>query len=271
MAIGGFINGLRPVNLAKVLLQKAGVAITGPGLQVPMAPVPQPVPSRPFEAVSGPAFSTLVFSRNVAQDGRPINPAAILPSGGNTLYASFEYAGMQDSILWGQVWAVNGQQIAAKKDPWDGGSRGRRTLSLVNQGTLPDGEYHLVLTVNNQVLAEGKVVVGRRVEDTDTQISGKVVDAATRQAIPDVLVIALRPDVRIRDFLQQQRREMMYTSAHTDRTGHFTFPQQLPKGQAYGLVVVARGYRDLAIESALRITANAPEQAEIDPIALQRE
>jgi serine protease Do len=53
--------------------------------------------------------------------------------------------------------------------------------------------------------------------------------------------------------------------------GQFTFPQQLPKGQAYGLIVVARGYRDLAIESALRVSAHAPEHAQLNPIPLQRE
>nr|MBC7243706.1 hypothetical protein [Chloroflexota bacterium] len=44
----------------------------------------------------------------------------------------------------------------------------------------------------------------RRVEDTDTEISGQVVDANTRKGIPDALVIALRPDVRVQDFLRQQ-------------------------------------------------------------------
>jgi len=61
------------------------------------------------------------------------------------------------------------------------------------------------------------------------------------------------------------------TIARTDRSGRFTFPEQLPKGQAYGLIVVGRGYRDLAIESALRISANAPEHAQLNPIPLVRE
>ena len=64
---------------------------------------------------------------------------------------------------------------------------------------------------------------------------------------------------------------MAFTSTRTDRSGRFTFPEQLPKGQAYSVVVVARGYNDLAIESALRVSANAPENAEITPIPLQRE
>jgi len=60
------------------------------------------------------------------------------------------------------------------------------------------------------------------------------------------------------------------TSTKTGRNGRFTFPKQLPKGTAYGLVVVARGYRDMVIEGALRISAHAPERAEINPLGLIR-
>jgi serine protease Do len=270
MAIGGFINGLRPVNLAKVLLQKAGVdaGYKGTTPQIQVQPV-QATPSSGIQRASGPVFAALVFSRDVTDDGRPIDPASLLPSGGTQLFASFEFSGMFNDMIFGEVWVWNGQKIAQKRGPWDLGTSGRRTLSLMNQRGLPDGEYHLMLTVNDQVLAEGKASIGKRVDDTDTQISGQVVSAANKQGIPDVLVIALRPGVHVQDFLQQRAREMIYSSARTDGAGQFTFPQQLLKGQAYGLIVVARGYRDLAIESALRVTANAPEQAQLGAIALQ--
>lgn len=84
-------------------------------------------------------------------------------------------------------------------------------------------------------------------------------------------MIALRPDIRVQHFLRSKQTELAYTSARTDRNGAFTFPKQLPKGQAYGLVVVTRGYRDLAIEGALRVSAHAPERAALSPIPLQQE
>ena len=141
----------------------------------------------------------------------------------------------------------------------------------MNQRGLPDGEYHLVLTLNDQVMAEGNATIGRRTEDTDTQVSGQVVDSKTNRGIPNVLVLALQPNVRVQDFLKQQNKQQVLASANTDGTGAFTFDRQLPKGQAYGLLVIARGYRDLAIDGALRVTANAPEQAQLGPIALQPE
>jgi hypothetical protein len=105
-------------------------------------------------------------------------------------------------------------------------------------------------------------------EVTGTEVSGQVVDQRNGYGIGNVLVIALQPGVGVREFIRQPLREMAYTSVRTDDNGRFTFPQPLPKGQAYGLVVVANGYRDMAVESGLRIGPDMPEQAELNPLAL---
>ncbi|HNS50451.1 MAG TPA: trypsin-like peptidase domain-containing protein [Anaerolineae bacterium] len=326
IAIGGFINGLRPINLAKPLLAKAGVAAkpaantvkpsgstvkpAGSTVKPPSGVVkppsgvvkppsgvvkppsgtvkppsgvvkpsggagaPQPVaPPSPGLApkATGPAFTNLVFSTQVSADGRPVNAAAILASGSKSLYATFEFSGMKNGLAWTQVWAVDGKTIVSEQGAWDAGAKGRRALQLSNPSGLPNGKYHLALAVKGQVTAEGEVVVGRRSDDTDTQVSGQVVDQSNGRGIAGALVIALRPGVKVQAFVQQQSSDMAFTSARTDSSGRFTFPQQLPKGQAYGLVVVARGYRDLAIEGALRIGASAPEQAQLSAIALSPE
>lgn len=278
MAIGGFINGLRPVNLAKPLLAQAGYRGVGATAAPPVAPQPS-APAKPAgvtpapvpAAASEPRILNLVFSSQVTADGRPINPAAILPSGGKSVYASFEYQGFKNGLAWMQVWTMNGKVVVQNQAQWTDGASGRKTLNLANRDGLPDATYQLIITVNNQVVGQGEVVIGKRVDDTDTEVSGQVVDSRTNRGVPDALVIALKPNVRVQQFLQTQSKDMAFTSARTDRNGQFTFPQQLPKGQAYSLIVVARGYRDLAIEGALRVTANAPEHAQINPIPLQAE
>lgn len=270
MAIGGFINGLRPVNLAKPLLAQAGYRGTGAVTAPQAAPqpgTPAPVPA----AATGPRILNLVFCSQVTADGRPINPAAILPSGGKSIYASFEYQGFKNGLPWSQVWTVNGKPVVQSEGQWADGVSGRKTLNLSNRDGLPDATYQLILTVGTQVAGQGEVVIGQRVDDTDTEVSGQVVDSRTNRGIPDALVIVLKPNVRVQQFLQTQSKDLAFTSARTDRNGQFTLPKQLPKGQAYGLIVVARGYRDMAIEGALRVTANAPEHAQINPIPLQAE
>ena len=126
------------------------------------------------------------------------------------------------------------------------------------------------MTVRNGIVSEGQVVVGKAVDDSDTEVKGRVVDEKGR-GIKDSLVIALKPGVSVRDFVRVQDRTMAFTSTRTDAQGRFVFPQQLPKGQAYGLVVVAKGYRDLVVEGAIRVGTTAPEQAEMSPIQLKRE
>ena len=263
MAVGGFINGLRPVNLAKPLLQKAGAGAA------PSRTAPQARPSaRP--AASGPQFSNLVFASRVTRDGRPIDAAAVLPAGGKAIYATVSFQGMRNGVNWTQVWSHNEQTIVNETERWDAGASGRRTVTLKNSNGLPAGTYHLVLAVGKTIVAEGEVIVGRRELDTDTQISGQVVDGRTNRGVSGAVVLALKPGVRVRDFARQQRKDMVLTQAQSDRSGRFTFQQQLPKGQAYSLVVMHQQYKNMAIESALRIGADAPENAEINPIPLQR-
>ena len=310
MAIGGFINGLRPVNLAKPLLKQAGVsmdaapapaAATTPAPAAPARPAPaRPAPARPAQpakpaagagsappaggATRGgtrsrpaqptsaqPTFGNLVFSSGVTRDGRPVNPASLLPTGTKAIFVTFEYANMSKDMPWSQVWVLNSNPVLQHEDKWQDAAKGSKVLTLSNRQVLPDGEYHLVLTIGAQVAAEGSVVVGRRVDDTDSEIAGQVVDAQNGQGIRDALVIALKPEVKVADFLRYQSQDMAYTSVRTDAQGRFTFPQQLPKGQAYGLVVVARGYRDLVVEAGLRVGPQTPEHADMSAIPLQRE
>ena len=286
MAIGGFINGLRPVNLAKPLLQKAGVSdsssrrTSAPAVAPASSSEPEvkksgglgslrkgasrAMPAQP----SGPEFTNLVFSEQVARDGRPINPAPVLSGEHKQVFASFEFSGMTNGVDWGQAWAIDGKSVLQDAGKWSDGESGRKTIVLSSRNDLPDGKYHLVLTVEKQVLAQGEVTVGRQVDDMDTEISGQVIDKETNKGISGALVIALKPGVRTSDFARAPQQDKAFTSTKTDRNGRFTFVKQLPKGQSYGLVVVARGYRDMTIESALRISPQSPEKAQIYPVPM---
>ncbi|MEM7131473.1 MAG: serine protease [Chloroflexota bacterium] len=315
MSIGGFINGLRPVNMAKPLLQKAGMQFTSGSRKrstgkstekstnksssrsksksagktvVESERGTSPEPKKRSGRLAGlksgerptaksktkaitPTITDLVFCDRVTKDGRPVNPSAILPGGKKQIYASFEFDGMRNRTKWGQVWSVDGQKVYEDEAAWSDGPRGRKTLAVQSRKPLPDGKYHLAIYVKGAIIAEGEVTVGRPNEDADIQISGQVIDRDTNRGINDALVIVLKPGIRTSDFIKKQEREMALTSTKTKRAGRFTLPDQLPKGQAYGLVVVARGYQDMAIESALRISPQAPEKAQIHPVPMVRE
>ncbi len=268
MAIGGFINGLRPINLAIPLLEKVGmnVEVHSPG-QAPRrrtSPVrmPDPVPREQ------PEFRELLFCSRVTDDGRPIHPTDHMPSGVDEVFATFEFDGMRNGLPWSTVWMTEGKQIIDQQDEWDDGEQGRKAVKISNRRGVPDGEYHLVLGIGGNVALEGKMMVGNPVDESDSKISGRLVDSASGQPVNDGLVMVLKPGAPLNKFLQSQDQSMVYTSTESDRDGRFTLPEQLPKGQAYSLLAVARGYQPVAVEGALRISARAPENADLGDIEM---
>lgn len=270
MAVGGFINGLRPVNLAFPLLEKIGLRIDAKGGAQRTRPMPEPS-TPPQPRADRPRFSELLFSTQVTDDGRPINPASMVPAGIESVYATFEYDGMTPGTLWSVVWLSNGQQIIDQKNTWNEGPQGRKAVKVSNRKGLPEGEYHLVLGIGGKVELEGKVMVGNPIDETDSQVSGRLVDDATRQGIADAAVMVLQANASLQRFLRTQDKSMVFAMAQTSGDGRFTFDKQLPKGQAYSLVALAKNYRLLAVDGALRVSSRAPETADIGEVEMSRE
>jgi hypothetical protein len=287
MAIGGFINGLRPVNLAAPLLQKIGVSIEHDIDQhihefETAAPPPPPkstkkratsrsaAPAAPAELVDDSPFDALMFASRVTRDGRPVAPSNLFSSGGKEIFATFEYEGMKNGAAWSQVWSVDGKKILDKDGRWEDGAAGRKVIRLANPKGLPDGTYHLVLTVGRGVEAEGKVSVGKVAEDMNTQVSGQIVDAQTGKGVRGATLVVLKPGVGVRDFAKTRDRAQVYTSDQCDAKGRFQLPQQLMKGQSYGLMVLADGYQDIGVDRGLSLNEDSPERVQVGPIPLQR-
>ena len=271
MAVGGFINGLRPVNLAIELLEKSGMRIAKDRGAKNDIPEQQPTPIRGFDfdrIREKPEFSNLLFSTQISRDGRPIHPTHVIPSGVDEVYASFDFDNCRDGMNWSAVWTSEGQVIIEQNDNWDDGESGRKTVKLTNQRGVPNGEYRLVLGIGDEVAMEGQMVVGNRVDESDSEIKGRIVDSRTGRPIAGALVIALKPTTRIRSFLKTRNEKDVQSSAESNSNGDFTLPDQLPKGMAYGLVVAARGYDPLTVEGALRVGPGAPEHADVGEIEL---
>ncbi|MEM7317141.1 MAG: trypsin-like peptidase domain-containing protein, partial [Planctomycetota bacterium] len=267
MAVGGFINGLRPVNLALPLLAKAGVDVDPATRKRSRSSISIP----DFKGLKEkPEFSHLLFSTSVTEDGRPINPTTHIPSGVDTVYATFEHDNLEKGTPWSVVWMSDGDVIIDQKDVWDEAEEGRKAVKISNRKGLPPGEYHLVLGIGNAVALEGKVMVGRPVDDTDSQVSGRLVDSRSGRPIDQGIVIVLNPNASLREFMRTQDNSLVFTSAEPQSDGSFEFPHQLPKGQAYSLVAAAPGYRPVAVEGALRVSPGAPEKADIGEIEMDR-
>lgn len=140
--IGGFINGLRPVNLA------ADVIATGEQ-GVVIDPQTEPIDTD----TSGAEFTFPVFSYDKTADGSPVEIVDSLPSGAPNLCAFFDAAGVPDGTTWSAVWYVNGElsEWSMIDQTWNFGDAEGSYWLCIGDGVSPlaDGLYELILQVGD--------------------------------------------------------------------------------------------------------------------------
>ena len=150
--VGGFINALRPVNLAKPLIETARTGI---------APKPEPGPSPPPAGEA--RFSNLVFAPDVTENDQPTQIVTQLPSGATGLYVIWDYEGMGSGVTWEARWHRDGQyleDVSWPPGPWQGSERGSWWVAITNDSGLTDGTYRVELRIAGETLAEGSISVG---------------------------------------------------------------------------------------------------------------
>jgi S1-C subfamily serine protease len=154
--IGGFINGLRPVNLARPLI--AAAESGEPYAAAPLAPPP----SGGYDLTET-YFTSLVFSDGVSEDDRPKDLWHALPGGTAELCAFWDYEGMTNGMRWSAYWFVNGELDEGGSyldEMWDGGGAGNWWVCVLNEGGLDDGLYELVLEVESEYMLADSIFVG---------------------------------------------------------------------------------------------------------------
>jgi S1-C subfamily serine protease len=154
--IGGFINGLRPVNLALSLIEAAES-----GQQYVTAPIAT-APSGGYD-LSETYFYNLVFSDGVTDDNQPKDRWYALPAGSTELCAFWDYEGMQDGMSWSAYWFADGeidQGASYVDETWAGSDAGNWWVCVTSQDSLPDGLYELALEVEGETLLTDSIYVG---------------------------------------------------------------------------------------------------------------
>ncbi len=151
--IGGFINALRPVNLAKPLIEAARR-----GLVRPFSPSPAP---KIKPATEPPAVSRLIFAPAINQADQPVTVADSLPSGIGELYFFFDYRGFRDGVAWQPVLVRNGQALSDTwpSAPWSGGPQGMWWVGL-SDAAFPDGTYEIRIHYGGKTLGSATAKVG---------------------------------------------------------------------------------------------------------------
>lgn len=156
--VGGFINGLRPVNLASPLVEAAES-----GRQYVSRIEPATPPASGFDT-SNVAISNLVFGADVTPDEKPTKVVAALPRGAQKVCAFWDYEGMENGMSWEAVWYVDGvlsDEGSIIGDTWIGGPDGNWWACIVDeQKGLPDGLYEVIISIEGEARGSDAIFAG---------------------------------------------------------------------------------------------------------------
>lgn len=155
--IGGFINGLRPVNLARPLIDAAMA-----NREYVDGVDPGTIPTGDFD-LTNTFFSNLEFADGVTEDDEPTQFWYALPSGTERICAFWDYEGMLDGMVWSAFWTVDGELDEGGSiidTVWQGGDIGNWWVCIFSDTGLEDGTYELVLEVEGESLVNDAIFVG---------------------------------------------------------------------------------------------------------------
>jgi S1-C subfamily serine protease len=147
----GFINAIRPINLAQGLILASRVGLN--------LKVGQPQSTQ----VGGtPIFNRLLFSTGVDLAGMPANIVTSAPSGISSLYLFFDYIGMTDGMIYELRVLRDGlldPTFSLAPATWSGGPTGLWYLGSTAQ-IWPNGNYEFLLFIEGVRIAEATIAIG---------------------------------------------------------------------------------------------------------------
>jgi serine protease Do len=248
--IGGFINGLRPVNLAAPLIKAAQGG--------------QPYASSygggavASESSTGQERMSDITWYLTDKDGNLTDPVTSYEYGVSVLVATFDYSGFVDGEVWADAWYRDGESIYKDKYVWDQGASGNY-FTYVNtaDGTpFAEGTYHVEVSVDNGAgpLTQADVVVGsgggtgapsQPNKANGVTLYGNVYDADSNNGISNVDVVVLKPGITYDMWSNNNyAKSDTFTYTQTDANGNYRMPNPLQRNTKYTVVALAKGYYD---------------------------
>ena len=274
--IGGFLNGIRPVNLAMPLIEaaQAGKQYTSPYTQGGLV-------SNPGSGNESATNFVWLDTSGSGTQGCDFSDTTVNSYDADALCvaAGFEYSGMSDGQMLVEHWFLNGEQIAEYSYAWEWGESGLFGTYLPNDGNpMPAGTYRLELYAGDAMTPmgnSGEVTVAggggnqgqqqqpsnNGTEDTIT-VYGWVFDDATNNPISGAYVFILTPGTTYDEWAATNfSQDKIVTYLETDSTGAYTITG-IPRNTEFTMVFSAQGYYDSYADNMVA-GPDDPEQNEI--------
>lgn len=258
--IGGFINALRPINLAMPLIRSAQ---TGTAYESPYGGSG----STGVSGTGGEAFTFSGWSLYFDEDsGCGIDYAGSFPSGSDQLTATFGYSGMTDGQDFSVFWLIDGSVAVEDHFAWDFGAADDCFPFFVHNGgdPLPDGQYTILLFAGEPQVAEVSTTIGggggaAPPSGGAVTVEGYITDADTGNPISGAVIAILKPGVDIDAWLQSGSDSDIYAMATTDANGYFRFSETLQRGVEYPALAGASSQGYLTTTGFILLESDDPD------------
>jgi hypothetical protein len=107
----------------------------------------------------GTTITDILFSTDISDDYRAISPLNQFVKGFFTLYATFDYEGFEDGLVWSWVWRRNGQVMDGGNQVWDYGAEGPGYVYLQPEEGFSVGSYSLEVWVNDRLFKQAAFAI----------------------------------------------------------------------------------------------------------------
>jgi len=135
-----------------------------PTITVTPTPTDTPLPTDTPEptVTSESHFGPITFSEG-DYVGRPVNPATKFQPGIETVWACWDYWGMNPDLRFTHSWYNNGKERVSKSISWDRAENGSFCTNIYwVEGSigLPTGNWELKLYIDNELVQSGTFTIG---------------------------------------------------------------------------------------------------------------
>lgn len=271
--IGGFLNGIRPVNLALPLIEaaQAGKQYVSPFSEGGVVTDPGSGNERATDFV----WLDTSTSNNEGCDFTD-NTVNSYDESALCIAAGFEFSGMTNGQLVVENWFLDDEQVAEYSYAWEWDESGLFGTYLPNDGEpMPAGTYYVELYAGDALNLMGKsseVVVegdGSTAQpqtpasgDTVT-VYGMVYDESTGKPINDAYVFVLTPGTTYDEWAAENYADKYIVSyVQTGADGQYKITD-IPRGVEFTLVFSAQGYYDVSLDNA-KASDTEPEMNELN-------
>ena len=104
-------------------------------------------------------LSTLSFSTDISDEYEAVDPQEIFPQGFYTLYATFDYDGLADGMVWSWVWRHDGEVVEGGNEVWNYGDEGPGYIYFNPEEGFDAGRYSLEVWINGELMTQSTAVM----------------------------------------------------------------------------------------------------------------